>query len=73
MPKPVLDAAVKSCSIIGKSLYGVDIKQANGKVYVIEVNDNPSIESKVEDLYLGKELYMIIMQEFANRLEARGR
>jgi glutathione synthase/RimK-type ligase-like ATP-grasp enzyme len=69
----VLDAAVKACSMIGKSLYGVDIKQANGKVYVIEVNDNPSIESKVEDLYLGKELYMIIMQEFANRLEARGR
>lgn len=73
VPKPVLDAAVKACSIIGKSLYGVDIKQAHGKVYVIEVNDNPSIESKVEDLYLGKELYMIIMQEFANRLEARGR
>jgi glutathione synthase/RimK-type ligase-like ATP-grasp enzyme len=73
VPKPVLDAAVKACSMIGKSLYGVDIKQANGKVYVIEVNDNPSIESKVEDLYLGKELYMIIMQEFANRLEARGR
>ena len=73
MPKPVLDAAIKACSIIGKSLYGVDIKQANGKVYVIEVNDNPSIEAKVEDLYLGKELYMIIMQEFVNRLEARGR
>lgn len=73
VPKPVLDAAIKACSIIGKSLYGVDIKQVNGKVYVIEVNDNPSIESKVEDLYLGKELYMIIMQEFVNRLEARGR
>lgn len=73
VPKPVLDAAIKACSMIGKSLYGVDIKQANGKVYVIEVNDNPSIESKVEDLYLGKELYMIIMQEFANRLELRGR
>lgn len=73
VPKPVLDAAIKACSVIGKSLYGVDIKQANGKVYVIEVNDNPSIESKVEDLYLGKELYMIIMQEFVNRLEARGR
>ena len=42
-------------------------------MYVIEVNDNPSIEAKVEDLYLGKELYMIIMQEFVNRLEARGR
>ncbi|GAA6183025.1 MULTISPECIES: RimK family protein [Alteromonadaceae] len=73
VPKPVLDAAVKASAIVGKGLYGVDIKQVNNQVYVIEVNDNPSLESKVEDLYLGKELYMIIMQEFANRLEARGR
>nr|WP_136252342.1 RimK family protein [Ningiella ruwaisensis] len=73
VPKPVLDAAVKASAIVGRGLYGVDVKQSNGQVYVIEVNDNPSLESKVEDLYLGKELYMIIMQEFANRLEARGR
>jgi glutathione synthase/RimK-type ligase-like ATP-grasp enzyme len=73
VPKAVLDAAVKASSIVGKGLYGVDVKQSNNQVYVIEVNDNPSLESKVEDLYLGKELYMIIMQEFANRLELRGR
>jgi glutathione synthase/RimK-type ligase-like ATP-grasp enzyme len=42
-------------------------------VFVIEVNDNPSIDSKIEDKYLGKELYMQIMQEFVNRFEARGR
>lgn len=73
VPKPVLDAAVKASAIVGKGLYGVDIKQVNNQVYVIEVNDNPSLESKVEDLYLGKELYMLVMQEFANRLELRGK
>ncbi|MCC2616439.1 RimK family protein [Aestuariibacter halophilus] len=73
VPKPVLDAAVKASAIVGKSLYGVDIKYRNNQVYVIEVNDNPSIESKIEDQYLGKELYMILMQTFADRLEARGR
>ncbi|WP_371193210.1 RimK family protein [Glaciecola sp. SC05] len=73
VPKPVLDAAIKASAIVGRGLYGVDVKQSNNQVYVIEVNDNPSLESKVEDLYLGKELYMIIMQEFANRLESRGR
>lgn len=73
VPKPVLDAAVKASGIVGKGLYGVDIKQVNNQVYVIEVNDNPSLESKVEDLYLGKELYMLVMQEFANRLELRGK
>ncbi|MBC3767793.1 RimK family protein [Neptunicella marina] len=73
VPKVVLDAAMSACSIIGRGLYGVDIKQKGSQVYVIEVNDNPSIDSKVEDKYLGKELYKIIMQEFAQRLEQRGR
>lgn len=73
VPRQVLETAVKACSFIGNSLYGVDLKQVNDKVYVIEVNDNPSIEQGVEDKYLGYELYMQIMQEFANRLEQRGR
>lgn len=73
VPRPVLEAALKACGVIGKGLYGVDIKQVGEKVYVIEVNDNPSIEHGVEDAYLGDELYMMIMQEFVNRLELRGR
>lgn len=73
VPKAVLDAAIKASNIIGKGLYGVDIKQKDNKVYVIEVNDNPSIDHKVEDAYLGKELYMLIMAEFQQRLEQRGR
>lgn len=72
-PRSVLDAALKACAIIGNGLYGVDLKQKGNHTYVIEVNDNPSIEHGVEDLYLGDELYMMIMQEFVNRLEKRGR
>lgn len=72
-PKPVLDAALKASAIIGNGLYGVDIKQQGNQIYVIEVNDNPSIDHSVEDAYLGDELYMMIMQEFVNRLERRGR
>jgi len=73
VPKHVLSSALKACRFIGNGLYGVDIKELGDKAYVIEVNDNPSIETEVEDKYLGKELYMQIMQEFVNRLEARGR
>lgn len=73
VPKPVLDAALKACKIIGNGLYGVDIKEHEGKAYVIEVNDNPSIDHEVEDAYLGNELYMQIMGEFQRRLESRGR
>jgi glutathione synthase/RimK-type ligase-like ATP-grasp enzyme len=28
-----------------KGLYGVDLKQVNGKIYVVEVNDNPSTDA----------------------------
>jgi glutathione synthase/RimK-type ligase-like ATP-grasp enzyme len=73
VPRAVLQAALKACDMIGNGLYGVDIKQKDNQVYVIEVNDNPSIDHKVEDVYLGNELYMVIMTEFANRLENRGR
>ena len=73
LPKVVLDAALKACKTVGKGLYGVDVKEQQGRAYVLEVNDNPSIDHKVEDAYLGDELYMIIMDEFRQRLESRGR
>ncbi|HAV13537.1 MAG TPA: carboxylate--amine ligase [Opitutae bacterium] len=72
-PRAVIDAALKASAIIGNGLYGVDLKQKGDQVYVIEVNDNPSIDSTIEDAYLGDELYLMIMQEFVNRLEQRGR
>jgi len=73
VPKPVLQAAIKAAKVVGDGLYGVDIKQSGNQVYVIEVNDNPSIDAGVEDKYLGKALYELIIQEFADRLERRGR
>ncbi|MEZ5535567.1 MAG: RimK family protein [Thiolinea sp.] len=73
VPKFVLDAALKASAVVGCGLYGVDIKEVNKKAYVLEVNDNPSLDSRVEDAYLGNELYMLIMAEFQRRLEARGR
>ena len=72
-PKAVLEAALRASAIIGKGLYGVDIKQKGHHIYVIEVNDNPSMDHQVEDAYLGDELYMMVMQEFVDRLERRGR
>nr|MBV6629834.1 RimK family protein [Oceanococcus sp. HetDA_MAG_MS8] len=72
-PKVVLDAALRAARMIGDGLYGIDIKQHGSRAYVIEVNDNPSLDQGIEDAYLGQELYMQIMSEFARRLERRGR
>ncbi|MGZ4976216.1 MAG: RimK family protein [Methylobacter sp.] len=73
VPKAVLDAALKATQPIGNGLYGVDVKERNGKGYVIEVNDNPNIDSGVEDKYLGDELYRLIMTELLRRMENRSK
>ena len=73
VPKFILDAALRAAKAVGLGLYGVDIKELDKKAYVLEVNDNPNIDYKIEDQYLGNELYMIIMAEFQRRLESHGR
>ncbi len=69
VPQNVLDTAIKAASLIGKGLYGVDLKVINGKAKVIEINDNPSIDHEVEDAVLGDELYYRILNHFVRQLE----
>ncbi|MDU2613662.1 MAG: RimK family alpha-L-glutamate ligase, partial [Pseudomonas aeruginosa] len=49
------------------------LKQAGDKVVVIEVNDNPNIDCGVEDVYLGDDLYKLVLEEFVRRLEVKRR
>jgi glutathione synthase/RimK-type ligase-like ATP-grasp enzyme len=70
-PKAVVDIAVKAAGLIGNGLYGVDLKQNDHGIFVIEINDNPSIDTGVEDLRLKDELYKIIVREFIRRLDGR--
>lgn len=72
-PKKVVKTAVRAARQIGDGIYGVDLKQTETGVLVIEVNDNPNIDSGVEDKVLGAELYTRVMGEFLRRLEARTR
>lgn len=44
VPPEVIELGRQAGNAIGNGLYGVDIKESNGKLYVIEVNDNPSLE-----------------------------
>lgn len=68
-PKKVVRAALRAANAIGSGLYGVDIKEHNGTPYVIEINDNPSIDSGVEDLLLKDELYYKIMDGMIEQVE----
>ncbi len=69
VPKNILEAALKSAKLMGKGLYGIDVKEVNGKALVIEINDNPNIDFGVEDDYYGDEIYTGVLQALKNRLE----
>lgn len=71
VPGQVVRTALRAANLIGDGLYGVDLKQVGNKIYVIEINDNPSIEAGVEDKCLKNELYDLIMQTILVRLEHR--
>jgi glutathione synthase/RimK-type ligase-like ATP-grasp enzyme len=73
VPSDVLKTAIRVANLIGDGLYGVDIKEINGKPCVVEINDNPNIDAGVEDSVLGDETYLRVMRVFLKRLESRGR
>jgi glutathione synthase/RimK-type ligase-like ATP-grasp enzyme len=68
-PKKVVRTALRAANLIGNGLYGVDIKEKDGECYVIEVNDNQSIDSGVEDMVLQDDLYLKIMAGLLTRVE----
>ncbi len=68
-PPAVVQTAVRAANLIGDGLYGGDLKEIDGKLYVIEINDNPSIDAGVEDAVLKDELYLTIMRSILRRIE----
>ncbi len=52
--REVIDIAVRAARPIGDGFYGVDLKQTDHGIVVMEVNDNPSLEHGIEDT-IGKD------------------
>lgn len=69
-PAGLIRTALKATALIGKSLYGVDMKEVDGKFYVIEINDNPNIDSGMEDKILKDKLYTTIVDVLLNKIKA---
>jgi len=69
VPDKVITTALKASRLMGDGLYGVDLKEIDGEVFVIEVNDNPNIDSGIEDKILGEDLYKKIINSFIKRIE----
>jgi glutathione synthase/RimK-type ligase-like ATP-grasp enzyme len=70
-PARVVEIATRAASLIGRGLYGVDLKETDAGVFVVEVNDNPNIDAGVEDAVLRDELYRAVLGELIRRLEPR--
>ncbi len=69
VPPRMVKAALRAARAMGKGLYGVDLKEVNGRPYVIEVNDNPNIDSGVEDAVLKDELYQRVISSLVGKME----
>jgi glutathione synthase/RimK-type ligase-like ATP-grasp enzyme len=70
-PEPVINLAVRAANLIGRGLYGVDLKQVGDRIYLIEVNCNPNIDAGNEDQVLGEALYREVLGVFARRIAER--
>ena len=69
-PAELISTALKATALIGQGLYGVDMKEVDGKFYVIEINDNPNIDAGIEDKIMKDKLYSVIMEVFLTRIKA---
>jgi glutathione synthase/RimK-type ligase-like ATP-grasp enzyme len=70
-PGTVIDIAVRAARLIGDGLYGIDLKENERGVFVIEVNDNPNIDHEDEGAVLKDELWRRIIKWYSDRLEKR--
>lgn len=71
-PSGVVETAVRAATLFGDGLFGVDVKVVDGRVMVMEVNDNPNLDAGYEDAFLGDALWDKLALWFRARLDARG-
>lgn len=68
-PADICSLAIHASACVGTGLYGVDIKETKRGPLVIEVNDNPSIDTGEEDKY--GNVWEAILEHF-RRLVSKG-
>jgi glutathione synthase/RimK-type ligase-like ATP-grasp enzyme len=68
-PPEVIDVAVRAARPIGDGFYGVDLKQTDQGIVVMEVNDNPNLEHGIEDAVGKDEVWTRLLRWFIDRFE----
>ncbi len=70
VPAGVVNTAVAAANAIGRGFYGVDVKEFEDRVLIVEVNDNPNVDAGYEDKILRRELYDRVIRVIRERIEA---
>jgi glutathione synthase/RimK-type ligase-like ATP-grasp enzyme len=60
---------VRAAQPIGDGFYGVDLKQTDNGIVVMEVNDNPNLEHGIEDTAGKDEIWRRLLKWFTDRFE----
>jgi glutathione synthase/RimK-type ligase-like ATP-grasp enzyme len=68
-PREVIDLAVRAAKPIGAGFYGVDLKQTDRGIVVMEVNDNPNLDHGIEDAVAKDEVWIKLLKWFIDRFE----
>jgi glutathione synthase/RimK-type ligase-like ATP-grasp enzyme len=68
-PPEVMDIALRAARPIGDGFYGVDLKETDHGIVVMEVNDNPSLEHGIEDSVGKDEIWTRVLRWFIDRFE----
>jgi glutathione synthase/RimK-type ligase-like ATP-grasp enzyme len=71
-PPGLIQTSVRAASLFGDGFFGVDAKVVDGRVMVMEVNDNPNLDSGYEDAILKGAIYDQLAAWFRTRLDRRG-
>lgn len=72
-PDAVKSVALEAAGLIGRGLYGVDLKETAAGPTVIEINDNPNIEAGYEDGVEKDAIYEKLVTWFLRRIEEQVR
>jgi glutathione synthase/RimK-type ligase-like ATP-grasp enzyme/gamma-glutamyl:cysteine ligase YbdK (ATP-grasp superfamily) len=65
----VVALACTAAGLIGDGFYGVDLKQTDDGVVVIEVNDNPNLDTNYDDTADGDVIFEDLFRWFSDRID----
>jgi glutathione synthase/RimK-type ligase-like ATP-grasp enzyme/gamma-glutamyl:cysteine ligase YbdK (ATP-grasp superfamily) len=68
-PRGVVEVALRAAALVGRGMYGVDLKETPRGPVVIEVNDNPNLDAGYEDVADGDVIYEELIEFFLKQIE----